>query len=107
MTRIARILFAGALAIGAVLSNGGAVFAAFIGNALARKLTGHFDYVGHNVEIMVEERAGFPDYRAGEITRMIERGDQRGMTADQVDAALRRWAWLARVALALFKGRFA
>lgn len=84
-----------------------ALVAAFAGNAVARIATGHFDLVGHNVEIIVEQRAGFADYRAGEIARMIgPLGDQKGMPRAHVDARLRRWEWLARIALAVFKRRY-
>lgn len=90
-----------------MLANGLVVVTAFLGNALARKITGHFDLVGHNVEIIIEERAGFLDYRIGEISRMIgPRGNQRGLTFDQANRALQRWEWLARFALAAFQFRY-
>lgn len=96
------------LLVPGMVGEAAALVAAFFGNALARKATGHFDLAGHNVEIIVEERQGFTDYRTGEIERMIgPRGEQRGMTFDQADAALRRWEPVAHVALALFRRRFA
>lgn len=79
---------------------GGVLVAAFLGNALARMATTHFDYVGHNVS------AAIRGDREAEITRMIERGDQRGMTRAEVDRLLARWAPVARVALALFGRRY-
>lgn len=90
-----------------VLGEVAAFIAAFVGNAVARIATGHFDLVGHNVEIMVETRSGWPDYRAGEIARMIgPLGDQKGMPHAHVDARLRRWEWLAKLALFVFKWRY-
>lgn len=86
-------------------ANAGALVAAFAGNALTRALAGHFDLVGHNVEIMLAQEDGWTDYRYAEIQRML-RGDQRGMNASVVDANLRRWEWLARFALAAFKLRY-
>lgn len=78
-----------AVAIGAALAH-----------AVARKLTNSFDYVGHGIEIIVAEREGRVGYRTAEIRRMIDWDPARkGMTAEQVDAKLRRWHWLARLTL--------
>jgi hypothetical protein len=74
--------------------------AAVLGNALARKASLHFDYVGHNVGWMLR------DDREAEITRMIERGDQHGMTRADVSRRLKRWQWVAKVALFAFQRRY-
>jgi hypothetical protein len=55
------------------------------------------DYAGHGAEIIAAERAGITGYRAGEITRMRLLDNRAHMTDAQVDAALCRWHWLARV----------
>ena len=66
--------------------------------SLARAITGHFDYIGHNVEIMVAEEEGMEGYRQAEIRRMIDRdASRRGMSEAAVNARLRKWAWLARI----------
>lgn len=95
-----------ALLVPGLVGTAATLVAAFLGNLLARKATLHFDYVGHNVEIMVAEREGWIGYREAEIDRMIERGDQRGMSRADVARRLRRWAWLARVVLLAFKRRY-
>lgn len=74
------------------------VVAAF-GQTMARMLTNGFDYVGHGIEIMVAEEEGRAGYREQEIWRMIHHDPARkGMTIEQVDAKLRRWHWLAKLA---------
>lgn len=55
------------------------------------------DYAGHGAEIIEAERQGLIGYRAAEIDRMIRLDGRQHMIPEQVDGALRRWHWLARI----------
>lgn len=72
--------------------------AAFAGNAIVRKLTNHLDYVGHGIEIAVAEAEGRLGYREQEIARMLADPARKGMTVEQIETNLARWAWLGRIA---------
>lgn len=76
-----------------------AVFVAILaalGQSLARLIFDNFDYMGHNVEIMVAEEMGREGYRTQEIDRMIRR-DRTDMTPAEVEENLRRWEWVAKI----------
>lgn len=73
-----------------------AVLVAALAQTIGRLLTNSYDYIGHNVEIMIAESEGREGYRAQEINLMAD-GEQRGMTPEQIDAKLRKWEWLAKV----------
>lgn len=76
---------------------------AFAGNAIARKLSGQLDYVGHGIEIAVATEEGRYSYRSEEIARMLRDPARKGMTVEQVEAKLARWAWLGHFALKLWR----
>lgn len=71
-----------------------ALVAFALAELLGRKLTGHWDYVGHNIEIMVAEAEGREGYREAETRRVA---NDKGITFEQAEASLRKWALLARV----------
>lgn len=73
-----------------------AVLPMLIADAVSRLIPAS-DYAGHGAEIIAAERAGLIGYRAAEIERMRLFDNRQHMTTAQVDAALRRWNWLARI----------
>jgi hypothetical protein len=81
-----------------------AIMPMLLADALSRFVPA-LDYAGHGAEIIAAERAGITGYRAGEITRMRLLDNRAHMTDAQIDAALRRWEWLARVVCWLGGGR--
>lgn len=65
-------------------------------DALTRKIPA-LDYAGHGAEIISAERAGLAGYREAEIERMRRFDRRQSMTTAEIEAALTRWHWLARV----------
>ena len=74
------------------------LLAAFLGNIFLRLATNGLDYVGHGVEIIVAEEAGWSDYRADEIERMRRNDGRSHMSPEQVSDKLDVWAWFAKPA---------
>ncbi|MFN3991272.1 MAG: hypothetical protein ACK4IS_13570, partial [Erythrobacter sp.] len=68
-----------------------------LADGLARTIKA-IDYAGHGAEIMAGEAAGMAEYRANEVEQMRW---AMGRSADEIEAGLQRWHWLARVVRAL------
>lgn len=102
LAKLCGLFLAGAVAatVDGAIGIVAALIAAVAGEAIARKASGQFDFVGHNIEIIVAQREGRTGYRMAEIARM-QAGDQVGMTIDQIDDALRKWEWLAWIMVKL------
>lgn len=86
--------------------NTAVLVAGFLGNALARKATTHFDYVGHYVGLHLKARDGAICSWPSEIQRMINHGDQRGMSYIEVDRKLRQWEPVSKFAMWVFAHRY-
>tara|TARA_B100000678_G_scaffold20576_2_gene15841 strand:+ start:17902 stop:18405 length:504 start_codon:yes stop_codon:yes gene_type:complete len=79
------------------------LLAAFVATLWSEAFSTHFELVGHGAEIIVAERDGLVDYRAGEIERMQTRdGTFRGWSAERIDEALRKREWISRLFVKLY-----
>ena len=83
------------------ISTAAVVFVTIVGNGVWRIATNGLDIAGHGAEILVAEKEGREGYRAEEISRMLRDPDRSRMTAEQIQAKLRRWQWVSKILIRL------